>query len=323
MLEQPNGVIEKREVIVPLRKEKERLDLFLARTIGHFSRTYFKKLIEEEKILIDGKSQKASYLVTPGDRVEILIPPPKKYEVTAEDIPLKIVYEDQYLLVIDKPAGFVVHPAVGHFTGTLVNALLYHCKDLSGIGGELRPGIVHRLDKDTSGLLVAAKDDYTHRKLSEQFSKRTIEREYWALLWGVPSPRSGRIETQIGRSPTNRKKMAVVEKGKLAITTYETQERLFLLSLVKLKLGTGRTHQIRVHLAHAGHPVIGDPVYGGRRGRSARLEPAARAVAETMGRQALHAHLIGFEHPATGERLCFECEAPSDINRLISLLEKL
>ncbi len=314
---------DRREILIPPKKEKERLDVFLTREIGHFSRAYFQRLIEAQKVLVNETPEKASYLVTPGDRIEVLIPPPKKYEMAPENIPLNIVYEDRYLLVVNKPAGLVVHPAVGHFTGTLVNALLYHCRDLSGIGGELRPGIVHRLDKDTSGLLVVAKDDYTHRKLSEQFSLRTIDREYWALVWGVPSPRSGRIETQIGRSPTNRKKMAVLkEGGKLAITTYETQERLYLLSLVKLKLGTGRTHQIRVHMAHIGHPVLGDSPYGGRNRRLGALTAAERKIAATylemMPRQALHARTLGFEHPHTHERLRFESDLPEDMDTLLA-----
>jgi 23S rRNA pseudouridine1911/1915/1917 synthase len=315
---------DRREILIPPKKEKERLDVFLTREIGHFSRAFFQRLIEEDKVLVNERPQKASYLVAPGDRIEVLIPPPKKYDVLPEDIPLDIVYEDAHLIVINKPPGLVVHPAVGHFTGTLVNALLFHCRDLSGIGGELRPGIVHRLDKDTSGLLVAAKDDFTHRKLSEQFSNRTIEREYWALVWGVPSPRSGRIETQIGRSPTNRKKMAVVEEGgKLAVTTYETQERLFLLSLVKLKLGTGRTHQIRVHMAHIGHPVFGDSPYGGRNRRLGALTAAERKIAarylEMLPRQALHARTLGFEHPHTHKHLRFESDLPEDMTALLEL----
>ncbi len=315
---------DRREILIPPKKEKERLDVFLTREIGHFSRAFFQRLIEEDKVLVNERPQKASYLVAPGDRIEVLIPPPKKYDVLPEDIPLDIVYEDAHLIVINKPPGLVVHPAIGHFTGTLVNALLFHCRDLSGIGGELRPGIVHRLDKDTSGLLVAAKDDFTHRKLSEQFSNRTIEREYWALVWGVPSPRSGRIETQIGRSPTNRKKMAVVEEGgKLAVTTYETQERLFLLSLVKLKLGTGRTHQIRVHMAHIGYPVFGDSTYGGRNRRLGALTAAERKIAarylEMLPRQALHARTLGFEHPHTHEHLRFESDLPEDMTALLEL----
>ncbi len=324
MDDQSDDVIGKREIIVPPKKEKERLDLFLTRAIGHFSRTFFQRLIDEEKIWVNGKLPKPSYLIAPGDRIVINIPPPKKYDVISEDIPLNIVYEDEHLLVINKPAGLVVHPAVGHYTGTLVNALLYHCNDLSGIGGELRPGIVHRLDMDTSGLLVAAKDDRTHRELSDQFRNRRIERKYWALVWGVPSPRSGRIETQIGRSATNRKKMAVVEEGgKLAITTYETQERLYLLSLVKLKLGTGRTHQIRVHMAHIGHPVFGDAVYGGRNRRMGALTAGERKIAarylERLPRQALHARTLGFEHPYTKQWLQFDSDLPEDMRQLLEM----
>jgi len=321
-MDNQSDAVGKREIIVPPNKEKERLDLFLRRAIGHFSRTFFQRLINEEKILVNGKLQKASYLIAPGDRILIAVPPPKKYDVISENIPLNIVYEDEHLLVVNKPAGMVVHPAVGHYTGTLVNALLYHCHDLSGIGGELRPGIVHRLDMDTSGLLVAAKDDRTHRELSNQFRDRSIEREYWALVWGVPSPRSGRIETQIGRSATNRKKMAVVEEGgKLTITTYETQERLYLLSLVKLKLGTGRTHQIRVHMAHIGHPVFGDAVYGGRNRRLGALTAGERKIAarflELLPRQALHARTLGFEHPYTKQWLRFESDLPEDMEKLL------
>ena len=321
---QSDGLSQNRVIIVPPNKKKERLDIFLTRAVGHFSRTFFQRLIDEEKILVNGTLQKASYLITSGDRIVIDIPPPQKYNVASEDIPLNIVYEDKYLIVINKPPGLVVHPAVGHYTGTMVNALLYHCRDLSGIGGELRPGIVHRLDMDTSGLLVAAKDDYTHRILSDQFRNRTIEREYWALVWGVPSPRSGRVETQIGRSPTNRKKMAVIkEGGKIAVTNYETQERLFLLSLVKLKLGTGRTHQIRVHMAHIGHPVFGDSVYGGRNRRLGSLTPDERKIAarylEMLPRQALHARTLGFEHPQTHEHLRFESDLPDDMKAVLDL----
>jgi 23S rRNA pseudouridine1911/1915/1917 synthase len=246
-------------------------------------------------------------------------------------MPLAVRFEDPHLIVIDKPAGMVVHPAPGNPEGTLVNALLAHCgPSLAGIGGVRRPGIVHRLDKDTSGLLVAAKTDPVHRALSRDFAARRIERAYSAFVWGMPVPASGEIAGNIGRSPTNRKKMAVVAetRGKPAVTRYRVERRfgadgIWRAALVECRLLTGRTHQIRVHLAHNGHPLIGDPVYGGRTGRAAAQLGPAGAAAVAFPRQALHARLLGFHHPATGEWLTFESPLPADMAELESNLELL
>ncbi len=240
---------------------------------------------------------------------------------------LDVVFEDAHLIVLDKPAGLVVHPAAGNPDGTLVNALLAHCGDsLKGVGGVGRPGIVHRLDKGTSGLMVAAKTDAAHEGLARQFAEHSLERAYRALVWGVPEPASGEIAGNIGRDPANRKRMAVVSRGgKPAVTRYEVVQRMgSLASELECRLATGRTHQIRVHLARIGHGVIGDPLYGGRRGSRPRVVPAEldRAVSR-LGRQALHAIVIGFTHPITHERLRFDSPIPNDINVLMNILDSV
>lgn len=310
------------EFIVPPQKQLERIDKFLTREISNVSRTRIQQLIDAKFVLINGKSVKSSYKIVPGEKIEVTLPRPEKTEVIPENISLDILYEDEFLLVINKPAGMVVHPAIGNRTGTLVNALLYHCQDLSGINGELRPGIVHRLDKDTSGLLVAAKDDVTHRYLSSQFSNRTISRNYVALVWGHLKKRRGKIETFYGRSPKNRKKMAVLPEGKIAITNYQTLEVVPLLSLVSLKLETGRTHQIRVHMSHLGHPVFSDHLYGGRNRRLGSLSTKDRQIAaqylEYLQRQALHAQTLSFIHPKTKKGQEFNSPLPED---MLSLLQ--
>jgi len=311
------------EIIVPLQKQPERIDKFLTREIAHISRSRLQQLIELKLVLIDGKEVKSSYSVSPGDKIKIFIPRPKKTKILPEDIPLDILYEDEFLLVINKQAGLVVHPAVGNREGTLVNALLFYCTDLSGINGRLRPGIVHRLDKDTSGLMVVAKDDRSHRHLSEQFSERTIERSYVALVWGHFKKRSGTIESFYGRSPKNRKKMAVLPEGKLAITHFKVLEHMLLLSLVNLKLGTGRTHQIRVHMSHIGHPVFSDYTYGGRNRRLGSLDTKDREFASSylkcLVRQALHAQTLEFIHPKSKEKMSFSSSIPEDMQKLIDL----
>lgn len=316
---------EKLEIVVPPNKDRERLDKFLAQEVGKLSRSQLQRLIAEEKIFVDGKPTKSHHLVQPHERIEIHIPPRPKLEVLPEDIPLNIIYEDENLLVVNKPAGMVVHPALGNYTGTLVNALLHHCKSLSGVSGDLRPGLVHRLDKDTSGLLVVAKDDTTHRELSSQFSEKKIEREYWAIVWGHFKERRGRIENQIGRSPSDRKKMSVIASGKPAVTNYEVLEEFDFLSLVKLKLETGRTHQIRVHLSHIGYPVFGDSIYGGRNRRLSALKPKEReraaALLEIMTRQALHAKTLGFFHPIKKEYMRFDSDLPEDMETLLKELK--
>ena len=303
-----------------------RLDRVLAGRVSNLSRTRIKALIGEGRISADGETIiDPSYRVKPGQTFAIIVPESSPAAPEPQAIDLDIVFEDNDVLVIDKPAGLVVHPAPGNPDRTLVNALIAHCGEtLSGIGGVRRPGIVHRLDKDTSGLMVVAKNDAAHASLAAQFAGRGITRAYRALVWGVPSPRRGEIAGNIGRSPRNRKKMAVVRRGgKVALTRYRVLKPLgSAASLIECRLATGRTHQIRVHLAWKGHPIVGDPTYSrNRRARSAALGPgAARAVA-ALGRQALHAHLIGFTHPSTAERLVFESSLPLDISKLQKVLE--
>jgi 23S rRNA pseudouridine1911/1915/1917 synthase len=256
--------------------------------------------------------------------VVVTIPDPEPARMIAETIPLDILHEDRYLLVVDKPPGMVVHPGSGVRQGTLANALLAHCDDLSGIGGVVRPGIVHRLDKGTSGLIVVAKDDRTHLALSEALKAREVTRTYEAIVWGEPRE-TGKIETLIGRSLRDRKKMAVLKRtGRTAITSFRVVERFAFAARLEVRLETGRTHQIRVHLAHVGHPVFGDPTYGGRRRKYGSLSSStmeeARGLLELIGRQALHAARLSFVHPGTGKRMDFKAPVPQDMGRLISAL---
>lgn len=314
------------EVVIPSSKEKERLDKFLTHFIGTVSRSRLQKLIDEGKVKVNGRPAKASHLVLPHEKIEVCIPKPQKIDILPENIPLNILYEDEHLLVLNKEAGRVVHPAFANYTGTLVNALLYHCGDLSSIGGKQRPGIVHRLDKDTSGLMVIAKNDETHRNLSHQFSKKKTEREYWAIAWGVFRKKKGRIESFIARSPKDRKRMTVQKEGKLAITNYEVLEELSLLSLVRLNLETGRTHQIRVHLSYIGHPVFGDLTYGGRNRKLGALSNQERQFAvellQIMKRQALHAKTLGFTHPINNEYMRFDSDLPDDMQLLLNQIRR-
>jgi len=299
----------------------ERLDRALAAARPELSRSRIKALIEQGHLKLGGGTINDPALrVKPGQVFVLEIPPAVPAAPQGQAIDLNIVYEDDDLIVIDKPAGMVVHPAPGNPDNTLVNALIAHCgESLSGIGGEKRPGIVHRIDKDTSGLIVAAKNDAAHKALSADFADHNIERAYLCLVWGVPSPSSGAITGNIGRHPVDRKRMAVVSRGgKPAITHYRVLKSFGLgASLVECRLETGRTHQIRVHMAKIGHPLIGDPVYGkptaARRGR---LSPEARKAAEAFPRQALHATLLGFDHPRTGEHLSWQSESPADFKRL-------
>jgi 23S rRNA pseudouridine1911/1915/1917 synthase len=312
-----------------------RLDRVLQRHLPALSRSRLKQVILAGGV--SAVSSGGAVVRDPALRVKprhifaVIIPDLAEPAPAAQPLPLAVRFEDAHLIVIDKPAGMVVHPAPGNPTGTLVNALLAHCgSSLAGIGGVRRPGIVHRLDKDTSGLLVVAKTEPVHRALARDFAARRIERAYSALVWGVPLPSAGEISGNIGRSPVNRKKMAVVAagRGKPAVTRYRVERRFGAqegcrAALLECRLLTGRTHQIRVHLAHGGHPLIGDPVYGTRAGRAAaRLGPAG-AVAAGFPRQALHARLLGFIHPATGERLTFESPLPGDLAALIASLERL
>ncbi len=311
------------EFFISEEEAGKRVDRFLSEQELGCSRSYLQKLIAGEHVTVNGVRPKVSYMVRPGDQIVICFPDPVPMHLDPEDIPLDIFFEDEHLLVLNKPAGMVVHPAAGHRTGTLVHALLHHCDNLSGIGGVLKPGIVHRLDKDTSGLLVVAKDDATHRELSRQFGERAILRTYFALVWGTPKPPEGRIEAPIGRSATDRKKMAVTEKekGRYAATRYEITEQFDFLSMLSLRLETGRTHQIRVHMSHIGHPVFGDPKYSGREKHLKGIAPEcriqARILLKQMPRQALHAATLGFVHPKTGERVEFSAEMPEDMKGLV------
>ena len=316
------------EVAIGAAEEGLRLDRALQQRLPALSRTRLKQLILSGLIREDGAaSRDPAQRVRRGQSFLVTVPAPDEPEPVAQAMALDIRFEDAHLLVLDKPAGLVVHPAPGSPDSTLVNALIAHCgASLSGIGGVRRPGIVHRLDKDTSGLIVVAKTDLAHQALSRDFAARRISRAYAACVWGVPVPAAGEIEGNIGRSPRNRKKMAVVagEHGKRAVTRYRVERRFgHDAALVECRLLTGRTHQIRVHLAHIGHPLIGDHVYGTRAGRAvARSGPAGAAVF-AFPRQALHARLLGFAHPATGERLEFESELPADIAGLLANLELL
>jgi 23S rRNA pseudouridine1911/1915/1917 synthase len=305
-----------------------RLDRMLALHLPLLSRTRLKHLIEAGGVACGGiPCRDPALRVRAGQNFVVSLPEPEDAAPAAQPIALDIRFEDAHLLVLDKPAGMVVHPAPGNPDGTLVNALIAHCGDsLAGIGGVRRPGIVHRLDKDTSGLLVVAKTEMAHQALSQDFAARRIERAYAAIVWGVPLPASGEIAGNIGRSSQNRKKMAVVcaGKGKPAVTRYRV-ERIFSgrAAWLECRLATGRTHQIRVHLAHRGHPLIGDPVYGGRAGRAvARAGDAGAAIAH-FPRQALHACRLGFVHPADGRQLVFDSPLPADLQSLVANLERL
>ena len=323
-----------------------RLDKWLAERSDH-SRARLKSLIEDGAVTVNGSvATSPRHKLHEGDIVVLDEPAPVDPTPQPEAIPLAVVFEDSHLLVVDKPSGLTVHPAPGTRQGTLVNALLHHCTDLSGIGGVLRPGIVHRIDKDTSGLLVVAKTDKAHRKLSKQFAAHSVHRRYVALIRATPKPREGRVASRIARSPNNRKKMAVVrgtwqqpmalETGKVAITNYATLATYGQLpgaavgtgrfSMVECRLETGRTHQIRVHLAHLGCPLLGDPLYSKGRAWRASTHPAEVAVADYLSgfkRQALHAAELGFVHPESGEELRFASALPADMAGLVDLLENL
>jgi len=285
----------------------ERLDAFLARCLPELSRTHLKRLIESGFVTIDGRVPKASEKTQAGLEVTVKVPPPEELSLEPEAIPLTIVYQDGDLIVVDKPAGLTVHPAPGHPSGTLVNALLAACPDLQGISGTLRPGIVHRLDKDTSGLLVVAKNDRAMRSLQSQLTERSVHKTYLALVHGVPKPREGQIEAPIGRSTRNRKKMAVVDNGRESTTRYRVREELpGGLALLEVEPVTGRTHQIRVHLAAIGHPVFGDPLYG--------------RTSELLGRQFLHAWKLAFRMPVGGREVEFESPLPPDLRVVLERL---
>jgi 23S rRNA pseudouridine1911/1915/1917 synthase len=293
----------------------ERLDQFVAGRLPELSRSRAVQLIAEGRVSINGAPGRKSERMVEGDVVEVEIPPPEPSTVEAEDIPLEVLHEDRDLLVIVKPAGLVVHPAPGHRSGTLVNALLHHVADLSGIGGVKRPGIVHRLDKDTSGLMLVAKHDRAHRGLAAALKRRDIRRSYLTVCWGHLESDRLTVDAPVGRSRRDRKRMVVQDEGRDAVTHFERLERWPAADLVRADLETGRTHQIRVHLSHIGHPVVGDPVYGGggARGISGRDRVWARQLESRVPRQFLHAYRLEFQHPRSREPMSFEAPPPPDL----------
>ncbi len=288
----------------------KRVDVFLAEVIPELTRSQAKKLIKEGLVKVDGQLVRPKYSVKPGQRIEVIIPPPEKLELVPEEVPFEILYEDEDLAVINKPPGIVVHPAAGHTRGTLVHGLLAKLKGLSGIGGELRPGIVHRLDKDTSGLLVIAKNDLTHQALTKQFKAREVKKVYLALVHGVPRKKEGRIDLPIGRHPVHRKKMSTKARvSREAVTLWRVIKTFKKAALIEAQPLTGRTHQIRVHLAAIGHPIVGDPLYGGQRPQGPKAP-----------RQMLHAFKLSLTHPRSGKRLEFQAELPKDFKEVLNTL---
>jgi 23S rRNA pseudouridine1911/1915/1917 synthase len=302
------GVLpQSREVVV--REGGIRLDRWLAGQMPDLSRSRIQALIREGHVRVNGGPAKASYTVRPGDRVLVVVPPPQPSALVPRPLPLAIVYEDDDLLVVDKPPGMPVHPGPGHRDDTLVNALLGRGGSLSGIGGVLRPGIVHRLDKDTSGLLLVAKNDAAHQGLAQQIRGRLLQKGYLALVWGVPAPPEGVIDAPIARSPRDRRRMAVVPGGRPARTRYRVLRVFPRCALVEVFPETGRTHQVRVHMQSIGHPLVGDPLYSRRR-------------TPLLGRQFLHAHLLRFTHPRTGEAMAFHSPLPPDLQGVVEALER-
>lgn len=291
-------------------EENQRLDVFLSSKLEGKSRSYIQQLIEEGNVLIFQKQKKSNYKIKFLDKVFVHIPENKQLDLEPEDIPLDILYEDMDLIVVNKPQGMVVHPAPGNYTGTLVNALLFHCNDLSGINGVNRPGIVHRIDKDTSGVLVVAKNDNSHKALAKQLKEHSMTRVYVALVEGIIKQDEGIVDAPLARHPVERIKIAVVKNGRRAVTHYRVLERFNSNTLVECKLETGRTHQIRVHMAYIGHPLVGDPVYGFKKQKF------------NLNGQLLHAKKLGFIHPTTGKYIEFESEIPIDFTKIINILKK-
>ncbi|MFL0556608.1 MULTISPECIES: RluA family pseudouridine synthase [Paenibacillus] len=300
---------EKLEWVAGPADAKERIDKFAKTQLGEeFSRSQIQLWIEAGNLVVNGASVKANYKLAEGDRIVLVIPEAEPTEIVPEDIPLDIYYEDSDVIVVNKPRDMVVHPAPGHTSGTLVNALMFHCKDLSGINGELRPGIVHRIDKDTSGLIMAAKNDKAHASLAAQLKAHTVTRKYYALVHGNVSHDQGTVDAPIGRDPHDRKMYTVIERNsKHAVTHFHVVERFGDYTLLELKLETGRTHQIRVHMKFIGHPLVGDPLYG-------------RSKGIKMDGQALHAAVLGFEHPEDGRYLEFSAPIPADMEDVLQSL---
>ncbi|MCM6931156.1 RluA family pseudouridine synthase [Enterococcus italicus] len=297
------------ELKISITEEKGRIDKVLAEKLANYSRSQIQLWLKEACVKIDGVVVKANYKVQKGDRITIQIPEPETLDLIAENLPLEIVYEDADVAVINKPQGMVVHPSAGHPNGTLVNALIYHLNSLSSINGVIRPGIVHRIDKDTSGLLMVAKNDQAHEDLAKQLKDKTSLRKYVALVHGVIPHDKGVIRAPIGRSTVDRKMQAVVDNGKDAVTHFQVLERYDDYTLVELQLETGRTHQIRVHMQYIGYPLVGDPVYGLKR------------TIKGNG-QFLHAKLLGFTHPSTGEKMVFEAPLPEIFKKTLAKLPK-
>lgn len=313
-------------MVVAPHQERERLDRFLARQVGDLSRSKIQEMIGRSLITINGKTVRSSTLINPGDTIRIEYPTPPPARALPEPIPLDIIYEDDFLIALSKPPGMVVHPAHGNREGTLVNALLYHANTLSQVGGEFRPGIVHRLDKETSGFMIVAKSDLVHHALANQFSKRQVSKEYHAVVWGIFPKPSGIIEAPLGRHPKDRKSFAVVKQGKESQTEYRMLETFDFLSLVSLRPRTGRTHQLRVHMAHVQHPIFGDSVYGGRNKRLGALTRTQRATAarylESMPRVALHSRSLRFSHPISRKPMEIICPWSDDFRTLVETVRK-
>jgi 23S rRNA pseudouridine1911/1915/1917 synthase len=316
-----NGQPEKIKFTIDHSQIGQRLDIFLAQVEPTISRSHVKHVIEEGDVLVNGKVPKVSQHLKEGDIIILTQRPPIEATAVAQEMPLDIVYEDEAIIVINKPAGLVVHPAPGNPDKTLVNALLFHCHDLSGIGGVLRPGIVHRLDKDTSGLIVAAKSDDAHRSLSAQFEKHDVHKKYLALVWGDVKGNSGEIVLPVGRHTNNRKKMSTKSKhGKGALTLWKVRERFGVATLLDVEIKTGRTHQIRVHLSDRGYPVVGDAVYGNSAKINTVKDPLMKAKIKEFNRQALHAAQLSFIHPLKNERVVFTANMPQDMADLCAQL---
>ena len=295
-------------VVFTAEEKGQRLDVFVVERFPELSRSHVQKLIEQGNVLVDGSVRKANYKLRGGEAVQVTVPQAEPISVEPEDIPLDILYEDKDIIVVNKARGMVVHPASGVYSGTLVNALLYHCQDLSGINGEIRPGIVHRLDKDTSGVMVCAKNDTAHLDLAEQIRTKTAHRTYWAIVHGNIKEEAGIIKGDIGRHPTDRKKMAIVrENGKPAVTHFKVLERFGEYTLVECQLETGRTHQIRVHMTSIGHPLVNDPKYGPK-----KTSPFA------INGQALHSLQLTLTHPVTKEEMTFTAPLPTDMEKILT-----
>ena len=307
-------------LIVAGPDEGVRLDAYLATQIEGWSRARLQRLIDDQDVLVNGRSVKPSYKLRVGDEIEVELTPGPASSFAPENIPLDVVYEDDHLIVVNKPAGLVVHPAAGIDSGTLANALAYRFQQLPTGGGAVRPGIVHRLDKDTSGLMVVAKTEQAHENLSDQFRARTVFKRYVALVYGVVKQQQGRIEQPLARDPRNRTRMAVVPGGREALSLYTVRRQYDLFTLVDVELKTGRTHQIRVHLASIRHPVVGDVLYSGGRENSVQ-DPQRRAQIRKLSRQFLHAEELAFRHPATGEQLKFVAPLPPELSAFLERLE--